>query len=74
MTSARNSTASVWLTSIDVLIYSETFEEHEIHVRQILKALRNAGLYVEPKKCRFHKASVKYLGLIITTESVQMDP
>ena len=57
----------------DVLIYSETLEEHKVHVRKVLKKLRDAGLPVDIDKCEFAVQRVKYLGLIVTTEGIEMD-
>src|SRR5215213_2857979 len=58
----------------DILIYSDTLEEHKEHVRQVLKALSKAGLHLKPEKCEFHRTEVKYLGLIISREGIKMDP
>jgi len=58
----------------DILIYSENEEQHIEHVKQILEALTKAGLQVKPQKCEFHTNNVKYLGFIITTEGLRMDP
>jgi transposase InsO family protein len=58
----------------DILIYSETEEEHTEHVRKVLEKLRQANLFVDIKKCEFHVKTVKYLGLIISTEGISMDP
>ena len=58
----------------DILIYSKTRREHEIHVRQVLEKLRGAGLQIDIEKCAFFQRSVKYLGLIITTDGIRMDP
>ncbi len=58
----------------DILIYSEIEAEHEIHVKRILQKLREAGLQVDITKCEFHVNRVPYLGLIITTEGIKMDP
>ncbi len=58
----------------DILIYSETEAEHEIHVNRILQKLREAGLQADITKSEFHITQVPYLGLIITTEGVRMDP
>ncbi|KAM0708516.1 hypothetical protein Q7P35_005168 [Cladosporium inversicolor] len=58
----------------DVLIYSETLEEHQGHVRKVLLKLRDAGLPVDIEKCEFHVQEVKYLGLIITPDGLKMDP
>ena len=58
----------------DILIYSESIEEHRIQVRRVMEALSQAGLYLKPEKCTFYKIEVKYLGLIISAEGVKMDP
>ena len=36
--------------------------------------MKQAGLYLDINKCQFHVQEVKYLGLIITTEGLKMDP
>ena len=64
--------ASAYLDNI--LISSETLKEHRKHVRQVLQALLEAGLHLAPEKCEFHQESIKYLGLIITTGGVALDP
>ena len=38
----------------DTIVYSETLEEHIVHVRQVLRRLSDAGLHLNPKKCEFH--------------------
>ena len=58
----------------DILIYSDSLEEHQGHVRIILDRLRQAGLQVDITKCEFHTKQVAYLGLIITDKGVRMDP
>jgi len=58
----------------DTLIYSENEEQHIKHVKQILEALTKAGLQVKPQKCEFHNNNVEYVGFIITTEGLRMDP
>jgi hypothetical protein len=58
----------------DVLIYSDNLEDHKKHVRSVLLALREAGLQLDVDKCEFHKTEVLYLGLIISTEGIRMDP
>ena len=57
----------------DILIYSETLEEHTEHVSKILRELSKHGLHLKPEKCEFHCQEVRYLGLIIGTEGIQMD-
>ena len=58
----------------DILIYSDNETEHEFHVRTILAKLREAGLQIDITKCAFNVTEVPYLGLIITTKGVKMDP
>ena len=58
----------------DLLIYSNTLEEHKNHVRQVLDRLRSAGLYVKPEKSQFHVQEVTFLGFIISPEGIHMDP
>ena len=49
-------------------------EEHVHHDKQVLNRLEHAGLQIDIKKCEFHIQLVKFLGLIITTEGIKMDP
>jgi hypothetical protein len=56
-----------------VLIYSDSEEEHVGHVKWIMQRLLEAGLYLKPEKCEFHKETVWYLGLIISTKGISMD-
>jgi hypothetical protein len=58
----------------DILIYSNTLEEHREHVKKVLIALRKANLQADIEKCDFHALFTKYLGLIIGTKGVEMDP
>jgi len=57
----------------DVLIYSDSEEEHVGHVEWIMQRLLEAGLYLKPEKCEFHKETVRYLGSIISTKGISMD-
>ena len=46
----------------DILVYSETVEEHAVHLRQVLKRLRSAKLYAKLSKCEFFRDEVEFLG------------
>ncbi|ESZ90499.1 hypothetical protein SBOR_9116 [Sclerotinia borealis F-4128] len=58
----------------DILIYSENVEDHNEHVQKILTRLRAAGLQVDLKKSEFDVTRTKYLGFIISTSGVEVDP
>jgi hypothetical protein len=58
----------------DVLVYTDGDEaEYYQQVRNVLKRLQDAGLYCNINKSEFNVKSVKFLGLIITTNSLKMD-
>jgi hypothetical protein len=62
-----------WAYLDNILIYSDTVEEHEQHVKWVMERLLQAGLYLKPEKCEFHTNTVKYLGLVISSEGISMD-
>ena len=37
----------------DILVYSQTEEDHAEHLRQVLQTLRQHGLYAKYEKCGF---------------------
>ena len=58
----------------DILIFSRTEEEHRRHLELILEQLRQTELYTNPKKCAFFQKELEFLGYIVNTEGVRMDP
>ena len=58
----------------DIIIYSRSRDAHVAHVKSILKRLRQYGLFCNPKKCEFFQTRVEFLGYVVSTEGVSMDP
>src|SRR5258705_1834585 len=58
----------------NILIYSDSVDQHWDHVREVLRRLQEAGLYVNPKKRNLHPDTVEYLGFILTPTGLHMDP
>src|SRR5438045_3541076 len=58
----------------DILIYLENPLQHEEHICKVLLWLCKAGLQANIKKCKFNVTHMKYLGFIISTDGVQVDP
>src|SRR6267378_1036089 len=48
----------------DILIFTETINEHWKVTHQVLELLEEHKLYLWPDKCEFKKTMVKYLGVI----------
>nr|GFB86877.1 putative reverse transcriptase domain-containing protein [Tanacetum cinerariifolium] len=58
----------------NILIYSKNKEEHEEHLRIILKLLQKEKLYAKFLKCEFWLDSVKFLGYVFNSQGVHVDP
>src|SRR6266403_1195392 len=58
----------------DILIFTETMEEHDRVTRLVLEQLRQYKLYLRHDKCEFARTKIKYLGLIISHGQAEMDP
>lgn len=58
----------------DILIYSDTLDEHKVHVRQVLDTLKEAGVHLKPEKCEFHVQETNFLGLIVSPNGIRMEP
>lgn len=58
----------------DIIVFTQTLEEHREIVREVLRRLEQNDLFLKPEKCEFEKDSVEYLGLIIKKGELHMDP
>ncbi|XP_072169909.1 uncharacterized protein [Diadema setosum] len=58
----------------DIIIYSESWDEHLAHVREVLGRLRAAGLTAKPSKCKFARKEVLYLGFVLGEGCVKPEP
>ncbi|KAL0561346.1 hypothetical protein IC582_001771 [Cucumis melo] len=58
----------------DILIYSKTEAEHEEHLHQVLETLRANKLYAKFSKCEFWLRKVTFLGHVVSSEEVSVDP
>ena len=56
----------------DILIYSDDITQHQSHIKEVLKRLRKAGLYVKVKKCEFYLDSVEYLDYVLSPSGLTM--
>ncbi|GJZ27052.1 putative reverse transcriptase domain-containing protein [Tanacetum coccineum] len=58
----------------DILIYSKTKEEHEVHLKLVLELLRKEKLYAKFSKCEFWLQEVHFLGHVVNQSGIHMDP
>ncbi|GJY54308.1 putative reverse transcriptase domain-containing protein [Tanacetum coccineum] len=58
----------------DILIYSKSRKEHEGHLKLILKLLKEEELYAKFSKCEFWLSKVQFLGHVIDSEGIHVDP
>ena len=68
-----NSFATAYLD--DVVIWSESFEEHLDHLGQVFDRIRKANMKLKRNKCEFFKEQINYLGHVITNKGeIKVDP
>jgi hypothetical protein len=58
----------------DILIFTNSLEEHRRITCLVLDCMCEHKLYLRPEKCEFEKTKIKYLGVIISHNKVEMDP
>jgi len=58
----------------DIIIFTNTLEEHRKITCKVQKILCKHNLYLKPEKCEFEKMTVGYLGVIISQNSMAVDP
>jgi len=58
----------------DILIYSQSAEEHEQHLRIVLEKLRAHELYAKFSNCEFWLTKNAFLGHILSEDGVVVDP
>lgn len=58
----------------DIIIFSDTFEEHLERIDRVLIRLQECGLKLNPKKCSFCQEKVKYVGHVVSARGIEADP
>ena len=56
----------------NILIYSDNIKQHQEHTWEILQWLQKHSLYAKACKCKWHQQTVKFLGYILSTNSLSM--
>jgi hypothetical protein len=58
----------------DILIFTNSLEEHRRITCLVLDRMHEHKLYLRPEKWEFEKTRIEYLGVIISHNKVEMDP
>ncbi|GJU19599.1 putative nucleotidyltransferase, ribonuclease H [Tanacetum coccineum] len=58
----------------DILIYSKSKEEHEVHLRLVLELLKKEKLYAKFFKCELWLQEVHFFGHVVNQNGIHMDP
>ena len=58
----------------DIIVFSQTFQEHLQRLSNVLKEIRKAGLKLQGSKCKFACKEVHYLGYIVSQGGISPDP
>ncbi|GJS33356.1 putative reverse transcriptase domain-containing protein [Tanacetum coccineum] len=58
----------------DILIYSKNKKEHEEHLQGVLELLKKEILYAKFSKCEFWIPKVQFLGRVIDSQGIHVDP
>jgi hypothetical protein len=58
----------------NILVFSKSKKEHEEHLRIVLQRLRYHQLYVKFSKCDFWLTEVQFLGHVVSSEGISVDP
>jgi hypothetical protein len=58
----------------DLLVASETLDDHLEHLRRVFEKLRQANMTINLEKSNFIQKEVKFLGHIFTIDGIKADP
>ena len=63
-----------WVFLDDLIIFSDTIEEHANRLEHVLQRFEKANLLLQPAKCVFAKSKVQYLGYVVSREGISASP
>jgi len=58
----------------DIIVFSNSFDEHVRRLGLVLDRLSTAGLKLRPSKCKFFQRTVVFLGHVVSGKDVEADP
>nr|GEU41667.1 putative reverse transcriptase domain-containing protein [Tanacetum cinerariifolium] len=58
----------------DILVYSKTWEEHEVYLGLVLELIKKEKLYAKSSKCEFWLREVQFFGHVINGDGIHVNP
>ena len=58
----------------DIIIASKDVNQHLKAVKQVLQAIKDSGMKLNPSKCEFAKKEISFWGIIVSGDGVKPDP
>ena len=58
----------------DFVVSRKTLQEHDKHLRKVFLKIRESGLKLNKTKCEIRKQSIVFLGHIISSKGIKIDP
>ena len=57
----------------DIFIFAKNLDDLEENTKKVLQKLQENNLYLKPKKCKFTKTKIEWLGMVIEEGKIIMD-
>ncbi|KAL1220071.1 putative mitochondrial protein [Cardamine amara subsp. amara] len=58
----------------DILVYSQSKEEHAWHLRIVLNKFREQKLFAKLSKCSFWQRKIRFLEHVVSAAGIAVDP
>ncbi|GKB13898.1 putative reverse transcriptase domain-containing protein [Tanacetum coccineum] len=58
----------------DILVYSKSKEDHEVHLKLVMELLKKEKLIAKFSKCEFWLQEVRFLGHVVNSDGIHVDP
>ena len=58
----------------DIIIFSKTFEDHVLHIKEVIEKLEKAGLYLKLNKCEFCMEEIEILKHFVSADGIKPSP
>ena len=58
----------------DLLMFSKFFDDHLLHIQQVLQRLKIHSIKIKPSKCKFFQRKFSFLGRWVSAEGYTLNP